>query len=88
MLAQYLVSLGAANLRISKARCIKAANSPYGKKEKPFNGHLLVESFCIVFQKYFLRQGSRLSLAFNLVLISTKFQACVLVELKRVYFTR
>ena len=69
MLANYLVSLGANNMRKPKKRSAKAANSPQVNKERTFHDHLLMESFCIIFQKYILRQGFRLSLVLNLFLI-------------------
>ena len=69
MLAEYLVSLGATNLQKSKAKGIKVVNSPQASWERIFHVHLLVENFCIVFQKYILRQGFGLSLALNLFLI-------------------
>ena len=69
MLAQYLVSLGAANLRKSKSKIFKAVNSPQVNKERTFHVHLLLESFCIVIQKYILQQGFSLSLVLNLFLI-------------------
>ena len=51
MLAQYLVSLGDTNLLKSKTKSDKAANSSQVYKERIFDVHLLVENFCIVFQK-------------------------------------
>ena len=51
-------------------------------KERTFRIHLLVESFYIVLEKYILRQGFRLGLVLNLFLISTKFQARVLIKRK------
>ena len=55
-------------MRKSKTKGIKAVNSPQVNKDRAFNIHFVVESFCIVFQKYILRQGFRLSLL-NLFLI-------------------
>ena len=68
MLAQYLVSLRATNLRESKIKSVMAVNSPQNNKERTFHVHLLVESDCIALQKYILRQGFRLSLVLNLFL--------------------
>ena len=56
-------------MRKSKTESIMAVNSPQAKKERAFHFLSLVESLCIVFQKYFLRQGFRLSLVLNLFLI-------------------
>ena len=47
----------------------KAVDSLQVKKERTFHVHLLVDSFCIVFQKYSLRQDFRLSFVLNLFLI-------------------
>ena len=47
----------------------KAVNSPQVNKEITFHAPLLVESFCIVLQKYILRQGFRLRLVLSLFLI-------------------
>ena len=46
---------------------------------KKFINNMLLESFCIVFEKYKLGLGFRLSLVLNLFLISIKFQARVVV---------
>ena len=69
MLTQYLVSIGATNLRKSKRRNDEAATSPQADKESAFHVHLFVESFCIVFQKYILLHGFKLSLVLNGFLI-------------------
>ena len=63
--AQYLVSPGAINLRQSKIS-VKAVNSLQANEERAFHVNFLVESFCIVFQKYILRQGQRHGLVSNL----------------------
>ena len=69
MLAQYLDLLGATSLRRSEKKSFKAVNSPQVNKERSFHVHLLVESFSIISQKYFLRQGFSLNLVLNLLLI-------------------
>ena len=69
MLAQYLVSVGATNLLKSKTKSDKAANSSQVNKERTIHVRLLVENFCIVFQKYVLRQDFRHRLLLNLFLI-------------------
>ena len=78
MLAQYLVSLGATNLLKVKEKNVKAVNSPQVKKERKFRVNLLVESFCIVFQKYIFRTRLQAQLCCH---FSTKFQARVLIKL-------
>ena len=52
-----------------KEKSVKAVNSPQVAKERTFHVHLLVESVCIDFQKFILRQSFRLSLVLNLFLI-------------------
>ena len=52
-----------------KEKGLKAVNSPQTRKDRIFRVHLSVESFCIVVQKYILRQGFRLSLVLNVFLI-------------------
>ena len=69
MSAQYLVLLGATNLRKSKKKSTECVNSPQVNKERKLHAHLLVESFCIVFQKYILRQRFRVSVVPKLFLI-------------------
>ena len=69
MLEQELVSLGATNLRESKKDSDKAVISPQASNERTFYFHMLVKSFCIVFQNYILRQGFRFSFVHNLLLI-------------------
>ena len=66
MLVQYIVSLGATDLQKSKTKSFKAINP---LQVTTIRVHLLVESFCIFFQKYVLQQGSRLGLVVNLLLI-------------------
>ena len=73
MLAQYLVSLGATNLQKSKINNATAVNSSQVNKERTFHVHLLMESFCIVFQKYILRLGFRLGLVLTVFLISHQY---------------
>ena len=68
MLAQYLASLRATNLRKSK-KSVKAVNSPQVNKERTFDVHLLVKSFYIIFQIYILRQDLKVSLVLNLFLV-------------------
>ena len=70
MLAQYLVSLARSNqfAKIKEKRCQGCQFSSFSK-EKTFQIHLLVESFCIVFQKSILRKCFKLSLILNLFLI-------------------
>ena len=68
MLAQYLVSLGAKACE-NQRKSVKVVNSPQVKKETTFRVHLLVESFCIAFRKYILRQCLRPSFVLNLFLI-------------------
>ena len=48
------VWLGTTDLQKWKAKCFQAVNSFKVKKDMTFRVHLLVESFCIVFQKYIL----------------------------------
>ena len=55
ILAKYLVSQRATNSQKSKRRNDKAINSLHDKKERIFHAHMLLESFCIVVQKYVLR---------------------------------
>ena len=81
MLVQYLVSQGATYLRKSKIESLKAVNSPQVNKERTFRVHLLVKSFCIVFQQCILRQNFRLSFLLHL---RPKFQANVFIK-KRVF---
>ena len=69
MLAQYLALQGVTYLRKSMKRSVIVVNSPQANKERTFHVNLLVESFCIVFQKYILRQCFRLSVALNFFLI-------------------
>ena len=69
LVVQYLVSLGATNLQKLKAKSLKAVNFPQVNKERKFCVHLLVEGFCIVFQKYVLRQNFKLSFVLTLFLI-------------------
>ena len=52
-----------------KEKSVRAVNSPQDNKERTFFVHFLVESFCIVFQKYFLQQGFRLRFFLTLFLI-------------------
>ena len=68
MLAQYLSSLGATNLRKSKKTSGKAVNSSQVHKGR-FHVFSLLECFCIVFQKYMLRKGFMLSQVHNFFLI-------------------
>ena len=51
MLTQYIVSLGATDLRKSRERSAKADNSPQANNERSYQVHLSMESFCIVFAK-------------------------------------
>ena len=69
MLAQYLVSLGAISSLKSNRKSVKAVTSLQIKKERTFHVHLLVECFCVAFQKYILRQGFKFSFALPLLLI-------------------
>ena len=69
MLVQYLVSLGATNLRKSIKNSVKVINIPQVNLKMSSHVHLLVESFCIVLEKYILRKGFRLSLVVNFFLI-------------------
>ena len=62
MLVLYQVSLGAANLRKWKTKSFKAVNSHQVNKERAFHVHLLMESFCIVFQNTFNDKASGLAL--------------------------
>ena len=55
-------------MRNLKAINVLAVNSPQFNKESTFRVYWLVVSFCILFQKYILRQGFRLSLALNFFL--------------------
>ena len=64
MLAQYLVLLGVNNSQKSK-RSDKSVNSSQVNKERTSHVHMLVKNFCIVVQKYFLRQGFRLRPVLN-----------------------
>ena len=73
MLAEYLALQGATSLRKSKKRSARADDSPRVIKERSFHVYLLVESFCIVFQKYILRQGFRLSFVLSWLLIFDQF---------------
>ena len=66
-MAQCLLSLGATNLRKSEKESAKAVSSLQVNKKGP-PVLLLVEGFCIIFQKYFL-QSFRLSLVLTLLLI-------------------
>ena len=50
------------------ASAIALTTHPLVSKENTFYVHLLVESFCVVFQKHFLKQGIRPSLVLNLFL--------------------
>ena len=68
MLAQYLAFLEATNLRELKTKSVKDVNSPRAYMEKTSHVHLLVESFCTVFDIYILRQSFRLSLVFQFAL--------------------
>ena len=52
ILAQYLILQGAACFPKSKRRNDKAVNSLQDTKERILHVHMLVESFCIVVQKY------------------------------------
>ena len=61
MLEQYIVPLGAINLRKSEENSVKGVDSPQAGKEKAFYAHSLIECFCAVFHKYILQQGFRLS---------------------------
>ena len=54
MITQYLVSQGASNLQKSKTKSVKAVNCPQVNKEMTFHCQLLMESFCIIFEKYIL----------------------------------
>ena len=74
-------------------KILKTVNSPQVNKERIFHVHLLAESFCIVFQKYILRQSFRLSLVLNLFLIVHQFSgSCsyktALVEKECTYLTK
>ena len=66
----------------------KAFNSPQVSKERMFHIHLLVESYWIVFRKYILRQGFKLSFVLNLFLIFHQISGLFshkIVLIKRVY---
>ena len=54
MLPQYRALQEVTNLRKSITRNARAVDAPQISKKKTFHVHLLVESFCIVFQKYIL----------------------------------
>ena len=72
-------------MRKSRKQSVMAVNSPQVEKEKTFYIHLLVECFCIVFQKYILRQDSRISLGLNLKrMYVSRFVDCHMQ--KRLYF--
>ena len=53
MLPHYRVSLGATNA-LNQRKRFNVVNSPQVSKERTLRVHLLVERFCIIFQKYFL----------------------------------
>ena len=85
MLAQYLVSQGATDLRKSMKRSVEAVHSPQVNKERAFHIHLSVESFCIVFQKCILREGFRLCFVLKLLLIFDQISgsfSCKIVLIK------
>ena len=69
MLAQYLVSLGATNLRKSKKVAPMLSILLRLTRKGPFMSILLMESFCIAFQNYLLRLDFSLSLVLNLLSI-------------------
>ena len=64
LLAQYLVSLVTTKFAKIQETIVKAVNSPQINNERTFHVDLVAERFCIVSQKYFLRQGFSLSLNF------------------------
>ena len=56
-------------MRKSIKNSVKVINIPQVNLKMSSHVHLLVESFCIVFEKYILRQSFRLNLVLNFFLI-------------------
>ena len=75
------VSPRTTNSQKSKRSYDKAVNSPRANKERSFHVNMLLESVCIVDQKYILRPCFSLSLFLICSLISISFEARILIKL-------
>ena len=80
MLAQYLVSQGATNLRKSRTKNVMTVNILQVNKERTFQIHLLVEASSSFSNNTFYDKASGLALFLICSYFSTKFQARVLTK--------